>query len=140
LGARRKARELALQRLFQDDFHRNRSGDSISDTFLCDAQVDSEVRSFAEHLVEGVLQYREEIDAILQRYAKHWSKERMAIIDRNILRFSIYELFYLKDIPPKVTINEAIEIAKLYGGEASSAFVNGILDQVQSDVASGTST
>ncbi len=133
MGFRRKARELALQRLFQDDFNRNRSNDRISDTLFSGGKVDAKVKAFSECLVAGVLQYKEEIDAIIQKYTQHWSKERMAIIDRNILRFSIYELFYLKDIPYKVTINEAIEIAKVYGGEDSSAFVNGILDHIYRD-------
>ncbi len=134
MGFRRKARELALQRLFQDDFNSKRSNEHISDALLVDGSIAAEVKTFSECLVGGVLQHREEIDDIIQKYTKHWSKERMAIIDRNILRFSIYELFYLKDIPSKVSINEAIEIAKLYGGEDSSAFVNGILDHIHRDV------
>ncbi len=130
---RRKARELALQRLFQDDFNRDRENNQILNTLFSDDKLDANVKAFSEILVAGVSQYQDEIDRLIQKYAQHWSKERMAIIDRNILRFSIYELFYLDDIPPKVTINEAIEIAKLYGGEDSSAFVNGILDHIHRD-------
>jgi len=137
MGFRRQARELALQRLFQDDFNQKRSNDGLSDALFSGGKVDAKVKAFADCLVDGVLQYRNEIDTIIQKYTQNWSKERMAIIDRNILRFSIYELFYLEDIPFKVSINEAIEIAKLYGGEDSSAFVNGILDHIHRDVRSG---
>lgn len=135
-GYRRKARELALQRLFQDDFNRKRSNDRLSDTLVSGGKVDEKVKDFAESLVDGVLRYQQEIDDIIKKYTLHWSKERMAIIDRNILRFSIFELLYLEDIPAKATINEAIEIAKLYGGEDSSAFINGILDHIHRDTLS----
>lgn len=136
MGFRRKARELTLQRLFQDDFNRDRENVNISNALFSNEKVDAEVKAFSESLFSGALKYRNEIDSIIQDYTKNWSKERMSIIDRNILRFSIYELFYMDDIPSKVTINEAIEIAKLYGGEDSSAFVNGILDHIHQDILS----
>jgi N utilization substance protein B len=81
-------------------------------------------------LVQGVLEHLPELDAMLQRVADHWSVERMAVVDRNVLRCALYELLYLDEIPAKVTMNEAIEIAKRFGSEESGAFVNGLLDRL----------
>lgn len=133
MGFRRKARELALQLLFQIDFTGDRI--EIPPSFWAENEALPQVRAFAEILVQGVLKRLSEIDSIIEKYARHWSRERMAAIDRNILRFAIFELLYLKEIPPKVTINEAIEIAKKYGSEDSGAFVNGILDRIHRDEA-----
>ena len=81
--------------------------------------------------MEGVESHLEELDAFIVRYAEHWRLERMTLVDRNLLRLGIYELLYQPHIPPKVAINEAVEMAKRYGSEASGGFVNGILDQVR---------
>jgi len=89
-----------------------------------------EVRGFADSLVDGVLKHQTDIDRLIQKHAQHWTLNRMSIVDRNILRCAIYELLMLSDVPAKVTINEAIEIAKRYSDEESSAFVNGILDHI----------
>ncbi|HIE64266.1 MAG: transcription antitermination factor NusB [Nitrospira sp.] len=132
MGFRRKSRELALQVLFQDDFCPGQDGPTARVSILKKAV--SQVRSFAELLVEGVFLHRDEIDLIIGRYTENWSPERMALIDRCVLRFSTFELLYLEEIPPKVTINEAIEIAKKYGNEDSGAFVNGILDHIHQDL------
>ena len=105
-----------------------------------DKKIHPQVAAFSACLVEGVRAHREEIDQMIKKYAKNWSLERIAVIDRNILRFAIYELRYLKEIPAKVTINEAIEIAKTYGSEDSGAFVNGILDQIRLHAASPPSS
>ena len=131
MGFRRKARELALQLLFQIDF----TGDHIAipPSFWSENEALPQVKTFAEILVQGVLKHLSEIDQIIEKYTRHWSRDRMAAIDRNILRFAIFELLYLKEIPPKVTINEAIEIAKKFGSEDSGAFVNGILDRIHHD-------
>lgn len=132
MGFRRKSRELALQVLFQADFCPDQDEQTVRIPILNKAI--SQVRSFAELLVKGVSLHRDEIDGIIGRYTEHWSPERMALIDRCVLRFSTFELLYLEEIPPKVTINEAIEIAKKYGSEDSGAFVNGILDHIHQDL------
>jgi transcription antitermination protein NusB len=95
-----------------------------------------EVQSFAESLVRGTLEHAEEIDRQVAGHATHWSLVRIAPVERNILRLAAYELLYRHDIPEKVAINEAIELAKLYGSEESGAFVNGILDQIRLSVPS----
>ncbi|NKE72298.1 transcription antitermination factor NusB [Candidatus Manganitrophus noduliformans] len=131
MGFRRKARELALQLLFQIDFTEDRI--EIPSSFWAENESLPQVKAFTEILVNGVLKRLSEIDPIIEKYTQHWSRDRMAAIDRNILRFAIFEMLYLKEIPPKVTINEAIEIAKKYGSEDSGAFVNGILDRIHRD-------
>jgi transcription antitermination factor NusB len=133
MSLRRKARELALQILFQWDALKDRNDDPIHNFFHQYPAVSS-VRDFAMLLVKGVVEHRTEIDQVIQENTEHWSLERMAIVDRNILRFALYELLYLDEIPVRVTLNEAIEIAKRFGTEDSGGFVNGILDKVlQSD-------
>ena len=81
-------------------------------------------------LVEGVFKNKDEIDALIDETSENWKIDRMAVVDRNILRFSVYELLYVDDIPPSVTMNEAIELAKRYGAEDSPSFINGILDKI----------
>jgi len=131
MGFRRKARELALQMLFETDFNKDRK--TLPTSFWAENKALPQVRSFTELLVQGVIRHLPEIDKVIEKYTRHWAPERMAVIDRNILRFSIFELLFLKEIPPKVTINEAIEIAKKYGNEDSGAFINGILDHIHQD-------
>ncbi|MGH7272888.1 MAG: transcription antitermination factor NusB, partial [Nitrospiria bacterium] len=106
MGLRRKAREYALQILFQFDMTQNQEG--LTERFWAQRKVIPAVRDFANLLVEGVLKNLDQIDALIQQYTQHWSLKRIAIVDRNILRFAIYEILYMKDIPAKVTINEAI--------------------------------
>ena len=90
-----------------------------------------EIRDFTTTLVTGVMQHRDEIDAFIQECSTNWSLERIGLVERNILRFAIYELCFLPDIPPNVTINEAVEVAKKYGTEDAPAFINGILDRIK---------
>ena len=92
--------------------------------------VPSDVRAFAELLVRGACIEHERIDGILAEHSAHWRIPRMAAVDRNIMRMAVYELYHCPDIPIRVTLNEAIEIGKKYGTEESSAFINGILDQI----------
>jgi N utilization substance protein B len=125
---RRKAREYALQMLFQFDITRKREG--LTDQFWAHRKIIPVVRTYSDRLVEGVLNHLGEIDCLIQEYAQHWSLERIAIVDRNVLRFAIYEILYMEEIPAKVTIDEAIEITKKYGDQSSGAFVNGILDRI----------
>jgi transcription antitermination factor NusB len=133
---RTKARELALQFLYQLDL---RGADAFEDldAFLDRGGTPDEVRDFARELVRGSHEHRAEIDAHIQRVAEHWDLSRMAVIDRNILRIAIYELAHRPDVPPKVAINEAIELGKKYSTKNSGAFINGILDRVRSEIASG---
>ena len=129
MGARRKARELALQMLFQQDLAGNEP-DSIIATFEDLHRVRANVRDFAEKIFVGTIEKRDEIDALITEQADNWRLSRMAVVDRNIIRMSIYELKYVADTPKLVIIDEAIEIAKKFGTEKSSQFINGILDGI----------
>jgi N utilization substance protein B len=133
MGRRRKAREMALQVLYQIDVAKEPCEEALQ-IFWSFTKGDEKTQEFCNALVRGTMAHLPAIDKILERVSDHWTLERMSIVDRNILRFAIYELCYLKDIPPKVTINEAIEIAKKYGAADSAVFVNGILDRVNQEV------
>jgi len=98
-------------------------------------KTDSDVKSFFSVLVIGAFQHLDEIDRIINDISRNWKLDRMAVVDRNIIRCAVFELLYLSDIPPTVTINEAIEIAKRYGTEDSPGFVNGILDRIADEFA-----
>ena len=127
---RRKAREHALQILFQLDIKKEKPSAAVLKHFWSEYQPDEEVRAFAEEIVKGTFKYVTKINGLIRDCAENWSLDRMAVVDRNVLRMAIYEILYRMDIPTSVTINEAIEIAKKYGTEESGAFVNGILDRV----------
>lgn len=127
MGVRRRGRELALQMLYQ----RELAGADIAVIIASfeDLQTAPPVaRTFAVKLVHGVIEKQDEIDASLMGQADNWRLERMAAVDRNILRLALYELRFHPDTPPAVVIDEAVEIAKRYGSEHSSQFVNGVLD------------
>ena len=126
---RTQAREFALIILYQKEVTRFEI-QAIVDNFVTQEKVDPEVRTFMERLVFGINQNLDIIDEKISSYATNWQLKRMAVIDRNILRLGLYELMYAEDIPPKVTINEAVELAKKYGDVESSKFVNGILDKI----------
>jgi len=130
MGSRHQARERALQILFQYDIH-GRPGLWL-DVFWKENEATDEAKAFAERLVAGVLGKKKELDAIIGKYATNWKISRMPIVDRNILRAGVYELLWMDDVPAKVTMNEAIELAKSFGDDEASKFVNGILDQVLS--------
>ena len=98
--------------------------------FWKENEATDEVKVFAERLVAGVLEKKKELDVIIGKYATNWKVSRMPIVDRSILRAGIYELLWMDDVPAKVTVNEAIELAKSFGDDDASKFVNGILDQV----------
>lgn len=131
MGYRRKAREFALQMLYQIDI--NNDFEYLLNGFWSNKKVSDDVRKFADNIVEGVIKSLSTIDNIITLSAENWSVDRMPVVDRNILRMAAYELLSIKDIPVKVTINEAIEIAKRFGGEDSSSFINGILDRIVRD-------
>jgi N utilization substance protein B len=128
MGSRRKAREYALQLLFQQDSSQQKIIFDENAALLSPAV--NPVKDFVDRLVKGVTRNLAEIDSLIRKHAEHWSLERMALVDRNILRLAVFELLYLDDIPAKVTLNEAIEIAKRYGDESSGSFINGILDKI----------
>lgn len=141
-GQRRKAREIALQILYQLDVQDQLTSEQAAGLFWQHFARESEEggadeanRAFADQLVRGVREHLAEIDALIQRASRNWRLERMARVDRNLLRLAIYELKYLGgDVPAKVAINEAIEIAKRFGTAESPAFVNGILDRCLEEV------
>ena len=123
------ARELVLKVLYQADI-RKEPVSAIAQSFSDLSEInDSEIKSFAQTLLSGIEINSKEIDAKILKYASNWDLDRMAFIDRNILRMGIFELLYMPDVPSKVSINEAIELAKKYGDIESSKFVNGILDK-----------
>lgn len=133
MGSRREGRELALQALYSFDLNPMELKQSLV-LFWEHNLAAPTVRDFAEQLVLGVTEHRDEIDRIIEEKSKNWSLGRMARIDLNILRIAVYELRYRPDIPKNVTINEAIEVAKKFGTDESAAFINGIIDEVASHV------
>lgn len=126
---RTKAREYALQILYQVDLTRADSSTSIQE-FWTYRNAPQEVKTFATRLVEGTLSRLDDIDRLIASHADNWQIARMAVVDRNILRLGAYELLYVEEVPPKVCLNEAVELAKRFGDEESSKFVNGILDAI----------
>lgn len=127
---RRKAREHALQILFQLDIGKEKPSAVVLKHFWAEHPPDDEVKAFAEELVKGTYKHLTEINKLIHESAKNWSLDRMAVVDRNVLRMAVFEILHRMDIPTSVTINEAIEIAKKYGTDESGSFVNGILDSV----------
>jgi N utilization substance protein B len=127
---RRKAREHALQILFQLDIRKEKPSAVVLKHFWAEYQPDDEVKAFAEEIIKGTYKHLAEINKLIHKCAKNWSLDRMAVVDRNVLRMAVYEILHRMDIPTSVTINEAIEIAKKFGTEESGSFVNGILDNV----------
>jgi N utilization substance protein B len=158
MGKRREARERAVQFLFQHDlnppddlssalehFWQSQRAAAIAEekgtaTWGQPVQMppatadEGAVREFAEPLIRGALEHRDEADAIIKKHAKNWELHRIAAVDRNILRLAIYEMLHREDIPPVVSINEAVDIAKKFSTQDSGKFVNGILDKVKSEL------
>jgi N utilization substance protein B len=157
-GKRRESRERAVQFLFQREMNPPENLDKTLEEFWqtqrANAQaekVDSAtwgqqqelppptaeeavVQLFADPLIRGVLEHLEKIDAEIQKHAKNWSLQRMAAVDRNVLRLATYEMLFREDIPPIVSINEAVDIAKKFSTQDSGKFVNGILDQIRKEL------
>ena len=127
---RRKAREYALQLLFQVDFTSRELEKKDLEEFWSGKKESTEIREFAERLVKGTLDNLDEIDRIIEKATENWFLKRMAAVDRNILRFAAYEILHRKDIPSVVTINEALEIAKKYSSAEAASFLNGVLDKL----------
>lgn len=127
---RTQGRECALKVLYQAEILR-RGISAAAEHFWSDlTPVDETVKIFALRITVGVEEHAEEIDRKISQYAANWQLKRMAIIDRNILRMGVFELLFAPDIPPKVAINEAVELAKKFGDTESGKFVNGILDKI----------
>jgi transcription antitermination protein NusB len=129
MGSRRKSRELALQMLFQWDVG-GHSPEHVLGTFLSAQKLHPEVEGFARSLFQGTVQQAKPLDHFLQEHSEHWRVERMAAVDRNVLRLALFELLHEPATPPSVVINEALEIARRYSGEESVEFVNGVLDGI----------
>ncbi len=129
MGKRRKSRELALQALYHLDIVKE-DPEALLQLFWENFSPQEEVKAFCSSLIEGAWRKREEIDELVKRNCENWRVERMAIVDRNILRMAVFELLYCSDIPYKVTLNEAIEMAKKFGSEDSGSFINGVLDRI----------
>ena len=158
MGKRREARERAVQFLFQHDLNPPEDLDRALDHFwesqraaaiaeekgkatwgqsheLAPPSADElATRSFADPLIRGTVEHRDQVDEVIKKSAKNWDLHRMAAVDRNILRLAVYEMLYREDIPPVVSINEAVDIAKKFSTQDSGKFVNGILDKIKAEV------
>lgn len=133
MSNRRSAREWAVQFLFQNDFNPGNIKQALPE-FLKSKRSNLKSQQFTEELVHGVLANLKDIDALMQSYAEHWEIKRMNAVDRNVIRLALYEMLFRPDIPPIVSINEAVDIAKCYSSMESGKFVNGILDRALQDL------
>ena len=130
MGTRRKSRELALQMLFQADMGRQ-PAEEVQRTFWAErAAVEGETRGFADQLFSAALTRAPEIDALIEKHAEHWRMERMAVVDRNLLRAGVAEFLGFPETPKPVIINEALEIARKFSSPESVHFINGVLDSI----------
>ena len=130
MGTRRQARELAMQALFYMDIRKDASEEMLE--YFCGCFCPSKKsRPFFIKLVNGVLGAKDQIDALVERFSQNWKINRMSCVDRNVMRIAVYEMIYCDDIPPKVSINEAIDIGKKFGTQESGAFINGIMDSIR---------
>ena len=132
---RTRAREFALQVLYQIDLTHDNYADALNSFWQAhdEDEVVTEIKDFTEELVSGAVVNLSDIDDMISKYATNWQLERMAVIDRNILRMGCFELLFCDDIPPKVSINEAVELAKRYSGLEAGKFVNAILDKIKTE-------
>ena len=132
---RRKARELALQLLYQLDLRgTGETAPHEGEFWSQHSAADGPTREYATQLVTGVKTHSSKIDDVIAQSAEHWDLERMSVVDRNILRLAVFELGWEREVPPKVAINEAIEIAKKFGTRESGRFINGVLDRVHREL------
>ena len=159
MGKRREARERTIQFLFQHDMNPPTDLEKALDHFWDSQRMtkmletqggkatwgekpvlppptaeDATVRLFADPLIRGVLQHRDSIDEVIRRHTKNWELHRIAAVDRNVMRLAIYEMLHREDIPPVVSINEAVDIAKKFSTSDSGKFVNGVLDKVRAEI------
>jgi N utilization substance protein B len=158
MGKRREARERAVQFLFQHDLNPPENLDAALEEFWGSQRAaaiaeekgsatwgeppeippptteETAIRVFADPLIRGALEHREEADSLIKQHAKNWDLHRIAAVDRNILRLAIFEMLHRDDIPPVVSINEAVDVAKKFSTQDSGKFVNGILDKIKGDL------
>ncbi len=127
---RTKAREYALKVLYQMEMTKDGHAEALKSFWEREPEKEESVKEFASQLVKGVADNIKEIDEAITKYATNWQIGRMAVVDRNILRMATFEMLHLDDIPPKVSVNEAVDMAKKYGDKDSGKFVNGILDKI----------
>ncbi|MDD5677691.1 MAG: transcription antitermination factor NusB [Kiritimatiellae bacterium] len=133
MTTRRFCREWAVQFLFQHDFNSGDTDRSLGD-FWALQNVDPESRPFVMELIQGVLDHLHELDERIQTYADNWDVRRMNAVDRNVMRLALFEMLFRPDVPPVVSINEAVDIAKRFSSNESGKFVNGILDRARKDL------
>jgi len=133
LTKRRRSRESALQVLYQWDMTQQDARKGLVH-FKEHFSLKEESDPFLDLIVQGVLTHCQEIDRLIEQYSEHWRLGRMAPIDRTILRIAIFELLYCEEIPPKVTLNEAVDLGKQFGSDESGSFINGILDHILNEV------
>lgn len=132
MGTRRRARECALQLLFQLDVNPSDKLDEVFDEYWRGGDdVGATNRRFAEELVRGTLEHRAEIDAVLVKRLEHWDLSRLGGIERNVMRMAVFEMLHRTDVPPVVSINEAVDVAKFFSATESGRFVNGVLDRIR---------
>jgi transcription antitermination factor NusB len=133
MGSRRRARELAIKVLFHLEFTPGTPEDVFR--LICENfGASKSIRSFSKELVLGVCAKREELDQLISGASEHWRLERMSRVDKTILRLGAFEILVMKDIPPKVSIDEAVELGKIYGTEDSGSFINGVLDNIYNNL------
>lgn len=126
------AREFAVQVLYQIDITHDKCEAALGNFWVGqEKEIEEQVKLFTQDLVQGTIEHVAAIDKIIMQYANNWQLKRMAVVDRNILRMGCFEILYRQDIPPKVSINEAVELAKRYSGPEAGKFVNGILDKIK---------
>lgn len=136
MGSRRRGREAALQMLYQMDVGGASAREAVQTYWahLAGGVAPAEGQEFANEIVQGVERENDRIDEMIRTVSQHWRLERMTRVDRNILRMATFELLALSDVPRRVTLNEAVELAKRYGSEGSAGFVNGVLDRIATDL------
>lgn len=132
---RTKARERAVQALYQIDVAASDLDEALERFWKSFEPVEREVRAIAEEYVRGVAEHRQTIDDAIEGVSANWRLDRMAKVDRNVLRLAVFELQHRSDVPVRVVLNEAIEMGKKYGSESSGAFINGLLDRIAQDLA-----
>ena len=128
VSSRRHARQMALQQLFRWEFDQSQNHEN--EVLTAGRSTSPEVREFANQIVQGVLSHYRELDQLINQFAVEWTVDRMPVVDRNILRWAIFELLWIPGIPARVTLNEAIELAKRFADDEARRFINGILDHL----------
>jgi N utilization substance protein B len=133
MGSRRRARELAMQFLYSFEINPGELDEHLEAFWVMNPEEEEAVRRFAAELARGAIERLDELDALIRRYTLNWDLDRIAPIDRACLRLALFEMLHRDDIPPVVSINEAVDIAKRYSTAESGKFVNGILDKIKTE-------